>query len=197
MKRIEVKVIDIYIIRKFLGTYLLALILILGITIIFDFAEKIDDFLEKEAPREAIIFDYYLNFIPYFATLFSPLFTFITVIFFTSKMAYNTELIAILSSGVSFRRLMLPYFYSALLIAVVAFFLTNFVIPNSNKKRLDFEDKYYRNTSSRYTARDIHRQVYPKVFAYMESYNTVTQIGRNFTLERFSESGELESKLVA
>lgn len=196
MKRVDIKVIDLYISRKFLGTFVFALILILGIAIIFDFAEKIDDFMEKEAPRNAIIFDYYLNFIPYFATLFSPLFTFISVIFFTSKMAYNTELIAILSSGVSFRRMMVPYFFSSFLIASFAFILTNFVIPHSNIKRMDFEDKYYKSRTN-FAARDIHRQVYPNVYAYMESYNTASQVGRNFSLERFNKNGQLESKLVA
>jgi len=197
MKRINIKVIDVYITKKFLGTFVFSLILILGISIIFDFSEKIDDFLEKEAPARAIIFDYYLNFIPYFATLFSPLFTFIAVIFFTSKMAYNTELIAILSSGVSFKRLMLPYFVSSFLIAVFTFFLANFVIPNSNKVKLDFEEKYYRSSGGRYSSRDIHRQVYPNVYAYMESYNTGAQVGRNFSLERFNDAGQLESKLVS
>ena len=109
---------------------MLALVLIMGIAIIFDFSEKIDDFMEKEAPVRAIIFDYYLNFIPYFATLFSPLFTFITVIYFTSRMAYNTEIIAILSNGVSFRRMMLPYFYSALLIAIVYLSSDKFCYPS-------------------------------------------------------------------
>lgn len=196
MKPFRIKTLDLYISRKFLGTFIFALVLILGIAIIFDFAEKIDDFMEKEAPRKAVIFDYYLNFIPYFATLFSPLFTFITVIYFTSKMAYNTELIAILSSGVSFRRMMVPYFFSSLIIALFTFILTNFVIPHSNIKRMEFEDKYYKARAN-YAARDIHRQVYPNVYAYMESYNTASQVGRNFSLERFNESGQLESKLVA
>ncbi|MEZ5000135.1 MAG: LptF/LptG family permease [Bacteroidales bacterium] len=133
---------------------------------------------------------------PYFATLFSPLFTFISVIFFTSKMAINTEMIAILSSGVSFRRIMVPYFFSSLLIATFTFFLTNFIIPHSNIKRMEFEDKYYKPRTN-FAARDIHRQVYPNVYAYMESYNTASQVGRNFSLERFNDEGELESKLVA
>ena len=196
MRKIDVKVFDIYIIKKFLGTYFLALTLIMSIAVIFDFSEKIDDFLEKEAPVRAIIFDYYLNFVPYFAILFSPLFTFITVIYFTSRMAYNTEIIAILSSGVSFRRLMLPYFYSALFIAILIFILTNFIIPHSNMVRLDFEDKYYKS-QTRYTATHIHRQVFPNVYVYMESYNTDTKVGRNFSLERFNDKGQLESKLVS
>jgi lipopolysaccharide export system permease protein len=99
--------------------------------------------MEKEAPWQAVVFDYYLNFIPYFATLFAPLFVFITVIFFTSRMAVNTEIIAILNSGMSFRRMMWPYFLSSFAIAAVIFYLTNFMIPHSNLIRLDFEDKYY------------------------------------------------------
>ena len=196
MRRPRIKVLDIYLTKKFLGTFLFALVLILGIAVIFDFAEKIDDFLERDAPRHAIIFDYYLNFIPYFATLFSPLFTFITVIFFTSKMAYNTEIIVILSNGISFRRMMVPYFTSAFIIALFSFVLTNFVIPHSNIKRMDFEDKYYKPRTN-FATRDFHRQVFPNVFAYMETYNTSSQVGRNFSLERFNNRGELESKLVS
>ena len=194
---IEKKTIDVFIVKKFLGTFFLALVLIMFVAIIFDFSEKIDDFLEKEAPLRAIIFDYYLNFIPYFATLFSPLFTFISVIFFTSKMAYDTEIIAILSSGVSFRRMMLPYFYSSLLIAVITFLLMNFVIPHSSKKRIEFEDKYYRSRSRYYMTSNIHRQVYPNVYAFMETYRSSAQIGTEFSLERFNEDGELVSKLMA
>lgn len=189
------KIIDRYIIRKFLGTFVFALALILTIAVVFDFAEKIDDFMEKEAPVSAIIFDYYFNFIPYFAILFSPLFVFITVIFFTSKMAYNTEIVAILNSGMSFRRLMWPYFLSSLTIAVFTFLFTNFIIPQSNLKRLDFEDKYYRNRYRNSQMHSVHRQVYPNVYIYMESYNPVNQSGRNFTIESFSEDGRLLSKL--
>src|SRR3989304_2865133 len=104
MKKPELYILDWYIIRKFLGTFFFTIALIVAIAVVFDFSEKVDDFLENNAPFKKIIFDYYLNFIPYFAVLFSPLFTFISVIYFTSRMAYNTEIIAILSSGVSFHR---------------------------------------------------------------------------------------------
>ncbi|MDX9929522.1 MAG: LptF/LptG family permease [Bacteroidales bacterium] len=189
------KLIDLYIIRKFLGTFVFALALILLIAVVFDFAEKIDDFMEKEAPVHAIIFDYYLNFIPYFAILFSPLFAFITVIFFTSRMAYNTEIVAILNSGMSFRRMMWPYFLSSLAIALFTFLLTNFVLPRSNQKRLDFEDKYYRNRYRSTQLMSVHRQVYPNIYIYMESYNPVNKTGRNFTIEHFDDEGKLLSKL--
>ncbi|MDX9811225.1 MAG: LptF/LptG family permease [Bacteroidales bacterium] len=191
------RIIDVYIIRKFLGTFVFSLVLILTIAVVFDFAEKIDNFMEREAPVKAIIFDYYFNFIPYFATLFAPLFVFISVIFFTSKMAVNTEIIAILNSGTSFRRMLLPYFISALVIAVFTFVLTNFVIPQANLKRMDFEDKYYRSANRRIPVMNIHRQVARNVLVFMESFNPVSQTGRNFTIEKFSDSGRLESKLSA
>lgn len=193
---LKLKILDRYIIRKFLGTFLFAIVLILTIAVIFDFAEKIDNFMEKDAPVRAIIFDYYLNFIPYFATLFSPLFVFISVIFFTSKMAANSEIIAILNCGMSFRRMMLPYFLSALVIAIFTYLLTNFVIPKANLNRIDFEDKYYRSTTRRTPVMNLHRQVYKNVLVYMESFNPISQTGRNFTIEKFDDDGKLESKLT-
>ena len=194
---LKIKIIDIYIIRKFLGTFFFSLVLILTIAVVFDFAEKIDNFMERSAPVHAIIFDYYLNFIPYFATLFAPLFVFISVIFFTSKMAVNTEIIAILNSGMSFRRLMLPYFLSAVVIAVFTFALVNFVIPQANLNRLEFEDKYYRPVNRRLPIENIHRQVSPNVYVFLESFNPMSQTGSHLTIEKISEEGKLESKLSA
>jgi lipopolysaccharide export system permease protein len=194
---LKVRIIDRYIARKFLGTFFFSLLMIMAIAVVFDFAEKIDNFMEKDAPVKAIIFDYYMNFIPYFATLFAPLFVFIAVIFFTSKMAANTEIIAILNSGMSFKRMMWPYFLSAFLIAVFTFVLTNFVIPTANLHRIEFEDKYYRPSNRRVPVMNIHRQVYPNVLIYMESYNPISQAGRNITLEKFNIDGKLESKLTA
>ena len=107
------KLLDRYITRKFLGTFFFSLGLIIVIAVVFDISEKLDDFIEKEAPLKKIVFDYYLNFIPYFANLFAPLFVFISVIYFTSRMAANTEIVAILNSGISFRRMLFPYFLSA------------------------------------------------------------------------------------
>ncbi len=195
LNSLKLKILDRYIIRKFLGTFVFCLILILTIAVVFDFAEKIDNFMERNAPARAIIFDYYVNFIPYFATLFSPLFVFISVIFFTSKMAANTEVIAILNSGMSFGRMMWPYFISSLCIAIFTFMLTNFVIPKANLKRMEFEDKYYRSSARRAPVLNIHRQVFKNVNVYIESFNPISQTGRNFTIEKFSDSGKLESKL--
>lgn len=197
LSSLNLKLIDKYIIRKFLGTFFFCLLLILTIAVVFDFAEKIDNFMEKQAPVKAIIFEYYMNFIPYFAMLFAPLFVFISVIFFTSKMAIRTEIIAILNSGMSFRRMMWPYFVSALFIASFTFILTNFVIPKSNQVRMDFEDKYYHSSASRrITKQDIHRQESKNILIYMGTFNPISQRGQNFTIEKI-DSGKLVSKLTA
>ncbi|MCX6301754.1 MAG: LptF/LptG family permease [Bacteroidia bacterium] len=195
MNSLRLKIIDRYIIRKFLGTFFFCLVLIMTIAVVFDLAEKIDNFMEKSAPWKAVIFDYYFNFIPYFATLFAPLFVFIAVIFFTSRMAVNTEIIAILNSGMSFRRMMWPYFLSSLVIAVFIFYLTNFVIPQTTLERMDFEDKYYRPQWRKVNVENIHRQVYKNIYVYMESYSPIYLRGRNFTIEKFNENGKLVSKL--
>ncbi len=195
MRFLGLKKIDLYIIKKFLGTYFFAIAIIISIAIVFDLAEKVEDFLEKSAPVNEIIFDYYLNWIPYFANLFSSLFTFIAVIFFTSKMAYNTEIIAILSSGVSFRRMMYPYFISAFVIAMLSFLLMAYIIPPANVIRKDFEYKYIKNPI-RNTDKDIHRQIEPGLFIYMKSYNTTNDVGYKFSMEKF-ENGVLKSKLIS
>jgi lipopolysaccharide export system permease protein len=194
---LKIRIIDRYIIRKFLGTFFFCLVLIMTIAVVFDLTEKIDNFMERAAPWRAVIFDYYLNFIPYFATLFTPLFVFIAVIFFTSRMAVNTEIIAILNSGMSFRRMMWPYFLSALTIAVIIFYLTNFVIPHANLVRMDFEDKYYRSQGRRLNVENIHRLEFKNTYVYIESYSPIYLRGRNFTIEKFDDSGKLISKLSA
>ncbi|SMO84890.1 lipopolysaccharide export system permease protein [Saccharicrinis carchari] len=186
---------DRYIIRKFLGTYFFAILLIISIAVVFDITEKIDNFLEKEAPLNAIVFDYYFNFIPYFANLFTPLFVFIAVIFFTSKMAGDTEIIAILSGGVSFKRLMFPYFISALIVATFSFYLGAYVIPPSNKTRLEFESVYVKNKKDT-GLNDIHLQLEPGLFVYMGQFYSYRNKGKYFSAERF-EDKEMTSKLSA
>jgi len=188
------KTIDIYITKKFLGTFFYAIALILSIAVVFDVSENLDEFLSKDLPLKEIISDYYLNFIPYFANLFLPLFTFIAVIYFTSKMAYNTEIIAILSSGVSYSRLMRPYMISALILAIFSFTLGNFIIPPATKTLNEFRLKNIENTRVG-VERDIHRQIEPGVFIYMRSY-TPNDVGNIFTIERF-EGSKLTEKLTA
>jgi len=188
------KTIDFYITWKFLGTFFYAIGLILSIAIVFDISENLDEFLSKDIPMKDIVFDYYLNFIPYFANLFSPLFTFIAVIYFTSKMAYNTEIIAILSSGVSYARLMRPYLVSAFIIALLSFVLGNFIIPPANKTMMNFRQKYI-STRQLNTERNIHRQIEPGTYIYMQSFNA-NNVGYRFTMERFEEA-KLKEKITA
>jgi lipopolysaccharide export system permease protein len=196
MNKLRIQKLDVYIIKKFLGTYFFAIILIISIAVVFDFSEKIDDFLENNAPFRSIIFDYYLNFIPYFAVLFAPLFTFIAVIFFTSRMAYNSEIIAILSSGVSFRRMLWPYFIAATIIMSFNFLLGNYIIPHANYIRFKFEEQYYHEGPRKFNDRNVHRQIEPGVIIYLEDYNTINNYGRRFSIEKF-DSGRLVSKLLS
>jgi len=187
--------IDWYIIKKFFSTFFFAISLIIIIVIIFDISEKIDDFLLAEVTFNEIIFNYYLNFIPYFINLFIPLFIFISVIFFTSKMASNTEIIAILNSGMSFQRLLMPFIFSSIFITIISFMFGNFIVPESNKTRIDFENKYLKKRKI-IRIKNIHLQIKPNQYIYIESYNRSRDIGYKFTLENFKE-GKLKSKLSA
>lgn len=189
------KKLDFYIIRKFLGTFVFAITLIIFIVVIFDLSEKIDNFIDNQASFRDIILIYYINFIPYFINLFLPLFTFITVVFFTSRMAFNTEIIAILSAGVSFWRLMVPYLISAVMLSIVSIYLSNVVIPPANEKRLEFEYEFVRRPET-IGGRNIHMQIRPGIFIYLESYSERTLTGYRFTLEEIS-NGELTYKLFA
>jgi lipopolysaccharide export system permease protein len=189
------KILDLYIIRKFLGTFFFSMTLIILIVVVFDISEKIDDFIGKEAPFKAIVVDYYFNFIPYFVNLFSPLFTFITVILFTSKMATRTEIVAILSSGISYTRLLFPYMLSSVVIAILSLYLNNFIIPHATKKRIQFEDQYVRNEFYN-RDRNIHKQISPNNYIYLESYSTMDNTGFKFSIEKFNER-QLNYKLMA
>lgn len=189
------KRLDWYIIKKFIGTYVFAITLILSIAVVFDFNEKMDRFMSHEAPWSAIIFDYYLNFIPYFANLFSSLFVFIAVIFFTSKLAENSEIIAMFSTGMSFKRMLRPYMVSAAMIAVVTFSLGAYVIPRGSVTRLDFEDKYFRSRKVN-TARNIQLEVDTGVIAYIERFEDYSKTGYRFSLDKFKDK-QLVSHLTA
>lgn len=153
------------------------------------------DFIKNEAPLKAIFFDYYLNFIPFFANRFSPLFIFISVILFTSKMASNSEIVAILASGVSFKRFLRPYLIAALILSVLSFYLNNFLIPDANKKRLAFEEIYYRNTF-RNVDQNIHIQLDKHTYVYMSNFVVDLNLGNNFSIETIKD-GKLTYKLIA
>ncbi len=189
------KILDRYIILKFLSTFIFSIILIISIAIVIDLTEKIDNFIEKEAPFRAIVVDYYFNFIPYFTNLFMFLFIFISVVFFTSKMAGRLEIIAMISSGISFRRIMYPYFISAFILAILSFTLSNFIIPDANKVRLKFENTYINGTYYN-SDRNIHKQIEPGIFLYVENFNTINNTAFQFSLEKFKDK-VLQSKLIA
>ncbi|NQV02113.1 MAG: YjgP/YjgQ family permease [Bacteroidia bacterium] len=189
------KKIDIYIIKKFLGTFFFTLLLLIFIVIVFDISEKIDDFLKNDAPLGAIIIDYYLNFIPYFVNLFSYLLTFIAVIFFTSRMASRSEIIAILSNGISFWRMLVPFVVSALILGALSFFLANFIIPYTNRTMFEFENQYIRNPRT-FSDMNVHKQISPGTFIYMENFNLNNNIGWKFSLEEF-DGQILQYKLKA
>lgn len=191
----RLKRIDSYIISKFLGTFFFSMGLIMAIVVVFDFNEKLDKFMNHDVSSHEIIFHYYLNFIPYFGVRFSPLFIFISVIYFTSKLASDTEIIAILASGVSFRRLLRPYMLAAGFLAVLTFSLNSFWIPVANKTRLAFEDKYIKKTTSDYTRR-IQMEVEPGVIMYIDRFEKASSTGYDFFLEKY-EGKKLVSRLTA
>lgn len=188
-------ILDRYIIKKFLGTYIFSIILIISIAVVFDVNERLDKFVSNNAPLKAIVFDYYLNFIPYYTNLFSALFVFIAVIFFTSKLADNSEIIAMLSNGMSFKRLMKPYMISAGVIAVCTFLLSSFIIPPANVTRINFQNRYIKDKSV-VTASRIQMQIDTGVIMYLQRYDNNSRNGYNFVLDKF-DGKELKSRLIA
>ena len=189
------KILDRYILAKFLGTYIFAIAMITVILVVFDYAERVDSFTESHAPWSAIIFDYYLNYVPEFITQFSGLFTFISVIFFTSKMAYQTEIIAILSGGVSFKRLMWPYFLGAFAIMSLSLSLNLWVIPPSQVNCVNFKRAYFKKYKNEQFDRHIYRQIAPNEYVYVRGFDNDNS-AEFFTLERY-EGTELRHTLEA
>ncbi len=189
------KILDWYIIRKFIGTYFYSIALIISISIVFDINENLAKFTQYHAPLKAIVVDYYMNFVPYFANLFSPLFVFIAVIFFTSKLAGNSEVISMLAAGVSFKRLMRPYMISAALISIMTFFLGAYVIPKGTVVRQNFEI-LYKNRKKNTAAENVQLQVGKGVIAYIQHYDNNRKKGYGFCLDKF-EDKKLVSHMTA
>ncbi len=190
-----IKRVDRYIIRKFIGTYIYSIILIISISIVFDINENLAKFTTNHAPLRAIVFDYYANFVPYFANLFSPLFVFIAVIFFTSKLAGNSEIIAMLACGMSFKRLLRPYMVSAALIAALNLYLGAYVIPRGTVIRHNFES-LYKNNKKNTSASNVQLQVGKGVIAYIAQYDDRHKTGYGFSLDKF-ENKKLVSHMTA
>ena len=189
------KILDWYIIKKFIGTYFYSIALIISISIVFDINENLAKFTQYHAPLKAIVGDYYMNFVPYFANLFSPLFVFIAVIFFTSKLAGNSEVISMLAAGVSFKRLMRPYMISAAIISVMTFFLGAYVIPKGTIIRQNFETMY-KNKKKNTSAENVQLQVGKGVIAYIQHYDNNLKKGYGFCLDKF-EDKKLVSHMTA
>ena len=190
------RILDRYIIRKFLGTYIFAIAMIVVVVVIFDYVEKIDGFTATHAPFKAVMLDYYLNFIPFFVNQFSALFTFIACIFFTSKLAYQTEIIAMLSGGMSFKRLMWPYFISALVITIVSLGLSLWVIPISQRSCVAFEQQYIPRRQNTQYDRHIYRQVEPGTFLYIRGFSQNASTASFIALEKY-EGSVMRSTLEA
>ena len=188
-------ILDWYIIKKFIGTYIYAILLIISIAIVFDFNENLSKFTQYHAPWRAIIFDYYANFIPYYSNLFSPLFVFIAVIFFTSKLAGNSEIIAMLAAGVSIKRLMRPYMLSCVVIAGLTFYLNSFVIPHGTVIRQNFET-LYRNSKKNTSAENVQLFVAKNTTAYIQNYDDQYKRGYGFSLVKIKNK-KIVSHLTA
>ena len=188
-------ILDWYIIKKFIGTYIYAILLIISIAIVFDFNENLSKFTQYHAPWRAIIFDYYANFIPYYSNLFSPLFVFIAVIFFTSKLAGNSEIIAMLAAGVSIKRLMRPYMLSCVVIAGLTFYLNSFVIPHGTVIRQNFET-LYRNSKKNTSAENVQLFVAKNTTAYIQNYDDQYKRGYGFSLVKI-KNRKIVSHLTA
>lgn len=186
-------IIDRYILGKFLGTYFLATILLLLVIAMFDITEKLDAFLT--APLKETLFDYFASFLPYFANQLSPLFVFISVIFFTTKLADNSEIIAMLSSGITFRRLLRPYMIGAAIIAALTFALSNYIIPPTNVNRIAYTNKYVRNKAVAYGT-NIQLMVRPGEVAYFGRFDNTTKQGYRFSLDKF-DGKAITSRLTA
>lgn len=193
MRKPWIKHFDAYIMKKFLGTFVFAILLLLAIVVMFDINEKLDAMLT--APLKETIFKYFLNFLPYFANQFAPLFVFITVIFFTSKLADHSEIIAMMSSGISFKRLMVPYMLSATIIAVFTLILALYVIPPANVKRIEYTNQWVKNKRVDF-GDNIQLQVKPGVMAYLSRYDNTTKHGFRFTMEEF-DGNKLVSRITA
>ncbi len=190
-----IKRLDWYIMKKFLGYYFFSIALIISIAIVFDFNDNLAKFSENHAPARAIIFDYYANFVPYFANLFSALFVFVAVILFTSKLAGNSEIIAIMASGVSFKRLLRPYMITCVLLSALSFGLAAYVIPHGTVIRQNFENMYKKKTKNT-SADNVQLQVDRGVIAYIQHYDDSQKRGFGFCLDKFQEK-KLVSHLTA
>lgn len=190
-----IKIIDWYIIKKYLGTFAFTLGIFILVFIIFDVSEKLDDFLRHEAPLSKIVFQYYAGSLPFYLNMLSPLINFLAVIFFTAKMADQTEIVPILSGGVTFKRFLKPYFIASFIIFIISLVFNLFIIPESNQLKIDFENVYI-NPKKDNTKMFTHMQLDKNTFVYIENFDNNNKVGYRFSLEKFN-GDELKEKLIA
>jgi lipopolysaccharide export system permease protein len=187
-------ILDRYIIKKILSTFFYVVLILVAIITVIDLTEKIDKFSVNNLSTAQVL-GYYGDFVPWIAGLISPITVFISIVYVTSRMAAHTEIIAILSSGVSFKRLLVPYFLAALVIASLSFYLTGWVIPKSNQERLVFEMQYFKKNSLS-SRHNVHMQIEPNIYLFIQNYNNQSNVGYQFSLERF-DNNRLTEKLTA
>jgi lipopolysaccharide export system permease protein len=190
------KILDKYILARFLGTYFFMIALIMSIAVVFDVSERLEKFIKNDAPFQAIIFDYYIHFIFYYANLFSSLFIFLSVLLFTSQLAQRTEIVAMLASGMSFGRMLRPYMISATILVGISIYFTHYQLPISNTIRLEFENQYIKK-QFRIDDKNLHRQINDSTLAYFESFSALNNVGYKFSLEKWSPNNKLKYKLLA
>jgi lipopolysaccharide export system permease protein len=188
------KVIDRYIIGKYLGTFTFTLGIFVVITVVFDISERLDNFLKGKAPIHDIIFQYYAGFVPFYLNMLSPLINFLAVIFFTAKMANQTEVVPILSGKASFNRYLRPYFISATIVFIFSFFANVYLIPYTNRLKNTFENTYFRDVDP--TRSETHIQLDKHTYVYLQSYDETIHQGYNFILEKYN-GDSLKMKLTA
>lgn len=189
-------IIDSYILKRYLATFGLMLLLFIPIGIMVNLAEQIGKMIDNEAPLNEILM-YYLNFTIYIGNLLFPIFLFLSVIFFTSKLANNTEIVAILSSGVSYGRFLRPYLIGATIVAIIMFFMNMFIVPQASIGFNEFKFKYLKKGKQDRITSNIFNQLNETDFIYVSSFDPARQIGQNFTFERFDSLNQLDFKISA
>jgi lipopolysaccharide export system permease protein len=189
------KLLDRYILVKILSTFFFVLLILVAIIVVIDLTEKVDKFTQNNLSTLTVL-GYYMDFIPWIAGLISPIIVFIAIVYVTGRLAAHTEIIAMLSSGISFPRLLVPYFFAAFIIASITFALNGWIIPRSNKTRLDFELTYFKNKYY-FDRKNIHMQIEPNVYLFIQNYNNQNNTGYQFTLEKFDDNNRLVEKLTA
>ena len=185
------KILDRYIIQKFIVTFFFAIFLLIAIAIVIDITEKIDDFISNQAPLYEVIVHYYFNFIPWIGLMLAPLFVFVSVVYFTSRLTTNTEIICMLNGGVSFYRLLVPYIFTSILFALLFAYYNHYILPKNNKTRIHFEEQYASKKDKKKTSINYHFQIGRDTFIYTQSFDMYSNTGYRFSIEKIKDFKQL------